>query len=196
MSRGDLPTREEVTRLLIAVRQGDRDAMDVLLPLVYNELRILARRQLARRQPGQTINTTALVHEAYLKLADPVAAGWQNRTHFMAVAATAMRQILIDHARRRAAKKRGVWARKVDFEEARLGVVSAQAEELLALDQALIALAEQGGRLSRVVEMRFFAGLSIDEMAEVLGVTDRTVKRDWRAARAFLYHTLTEQAPE
>ena len=195
MSRGDRPTRGEVTGLLAAVRGGDGDAMHQLLLAVYGELRVLARRQLARRRPGQTIDTTALVHEAYLKMAEP-SAGWADRTHFLAVAATAMRQVLVDAARRRAAKKRGVWARKVDLDAGRLAAVSAQAEELLALDQALTRLAALDQRLCRVVEMRFFVGLKVDEVAEVLGVTGRTVKRDWRAARAYLYQTLTGAAVE
>ncbi len=180
----------EVTRLLAALREGDGAAMDRLLPMVYAELRALARRQLGRRRPGQTLDTTALVHEAYLKLAAPAPEGFADRAHFMAVAAVAMRQVLVDHARRRTARKRGAGVRPLEFDEAHLGIVETQAEKLLALDEALQALARLDERQNRVVEMRFFTGLSLAEIAGVLKVTERTVKRDWRAARAFLHHLL------
>lgn len=185
-----MATQGEVTELLSAVRDGDSAAMDRLLSLLEGELRALARRQLGWRRPGQTLDTTALVNEAYLKLAGAEQPEWQDRTHFMAVAAIAMRQVLVDEARRRKAQKRGSEGRKVDLDLDLLGAVDVQAETLLALDQALRALAELDERQGRVVEMRFFGGLSGAEIAEVLGVTERTVKRDWRTARAFLHHVL------
>ncbi len=188
--RRTMATPGEVTQLLAALRDGDGEAMDRLLPLVYSELRSIARRHLGRRRPGQTLDTTALVNEAYLKLAGSTREGWRDRTHFLSVAAIAMRQVLVDDARRRVTQKRGAGAYKVDFDETRLGIVEAQAEKLLALDQALTALAKLDERQSRVVEMRFFAGLSVAEVGEVLGVTERTVKRDWRTARAYLQHLL------
>lgn len=163
--------------------------MDRLLPLVYDELRRLAQRQLNRRRAGETLNTTALVHETYLKLVDQSRAGWRDRVHFLAVAAVAMRHILVDYARRRVAKKRGGNARHFQLDEARLGVET-RVIEILALDEALTSLAALDERLSRVVEMRFFGGLSVDEIAAVLEVTDRTVKRDWRKAKALLYSAL------
>ena len=184
----------EVTLLLAALRGGDDQAMNRLLTLVYDELRQIARRQLGWRRPGQTLDTTALVHEAYLKMAPQ--GDWKDRTHFMSVAAIAMRQVLIDHARRRVTAKRGgAEGHQVDLDLERLGVIELQADKLLALDQALNALAQLDERQSRVVEMRFFTGLSNTEIAEVLKVTERTVKRDWRAARAYLRLQLGDTEP-
>lgn len=187
----------EITRLLAAARQGDASAMDRLMVLVYDELRAIAHRQLRRRRPGQTLDTTALVHEAYLKLVDPGGAAWQERHHFFAVAAVAIRHILVDAARRRAARKRGGEAVRVTFDSL-LPVrqdLSADAVDLLALDDALTSLAALNERLSRLVELRFFAGLTEEETAEVLGTSERTVRRDWRKARAFLFHALSGQVP-
>ncbi len=163
--------------------------MDQLFPLVYQEMRGMARQRLRRRRPGQTLDTTALVHEAYLKLIDQTQAQWGDRSHFLSVASIAMRHILVDYARRRMAQKRGGEDQQVVLDERHLGV-SARAEEILAIDQALSSLAELSERLSRLVELRFFGGLSVAETAEVLGTSERTVKRDWRKARAYLFRAL------
>ncbi len=167
--------------------------MDQLLPLVYGELHRLAHRRLAGRRPGQTLNTTALVHETYLKLIDRSRADWRDHNHFLAVAALAMRHILVDEARRWASKKRGGEVHKVPLEEGRVGAES-RATEILAIHEALTSLAALDERLGKMVELRFFGGLTIEEAAEVLGVTDRTVKRDWRRARAYLMQVLGERS--
>jgi len=188
------PTPGEVTQLLAAVRQGDGSAMDRLMTLVYDELRAVARRQLRRRRPGQTLDTTVLVHEAYLRLVDQAGASWQDRAHFLSVAGVAMRQILVDAARRRLAKKRGGEGVRISLDE--LGPdqggtdASRQAVEILDLDEALTSLAARNERLSRLVELRFFAGLTEEETAQTLGISERTVRRDWLKARAILLHTL------
>jgi RNA polymerase sigma factor (TIGR02999 family) len=175
----------DVTVLLRAAREGDREALDRLMPLVYDELRAMARRQIGREREGHTLHATALVHEAYFKLAG---GGFDasDRAHFLAIASRAMRQVLVDHARTRDAKKRGGgWARTTlgDADAA----VGFRPEEMIALDDAL---EELEARQRQVVEMRFFAGMEEKEIAEVLGVTDRTVRRDWVKARAWLYRTL------
>jgi RNA polymerase sigma factor (TIGR02999 family) len=168
--------------------------MDRLMTLVYDELRAVARRQLRRWSPGQTLDTTALVHEAYFKLVDQTSAAGQDRAHFLSVAGVAMRQILVDAARRRTAKKRGGEDLRISLDE--LGPspggpeVSLLAVEILDLDKALISLAARNERLSRLVELRFFAGLTEEETAEILGISERTVRRDWWKARAFLFHAL------
>lgn len=171
--------------------------MDRLMAVVYDELRAVARRQLRRRRPGQTLDTTALVHEAYLRLVDQAGSSWQDRTHFLSVAGIAMRQILVDAARRRTAKKRGEGLR-IPFDELRPGQggldAAGHAVEILALDEALTSLAARNERLSRLVELRFFAGLTEEETAQTLGTSERTVRRDWLKARAFLFHTLRDGA--
>lgn len=179
----------EVTELLAAWSEGDRGALERLLPLVESELRLIAHRHLRRERPGHTLQTTALVHEAYLRLVGQHATRWQNRAHFFGIAARLMRRILIDHARGVAAAKRGGGAVHVALDDAgELGW--ARAVELVALDDALEALARLDERKSRVVEMRFFGGLSVEEIAGVLGVHADTVTRDWRTARAFLRREL------
>ena len=186
---GSTPTGD-ITGLLAAARQGDGSATQRLMTLVYDELRAMARRQLRGRRPGQTITTTALVHEAYLKLVDQDGVPWQDRSHFFSVAALAMRHILVDSARRRVAKKRGGEDVRITLDEWRLGDgepdAEARAVEILAVDRALASLAALNERLSRLVELRFFAGLTEEETAEVMGTSERTVRRDWRKARAFL----------
>jgi RNA polymerase sigma factor (TIGR02999 family) len=180
----------QVTRLLDAWRQGDANAADELFALVYDELRALARRQLARLRPGQTLAPTALVHEAYLKFAERSAPAVVDRQHFLAVAARAMRLIVIDHSRRRRAQKRddggGGDARSTD--------AAARTEltpiDLIAMNDALEQLEALDARQARVVEMRFFGGLELKEIAALLDTSERTVKRDWQRARAFLYATL------
>jgi len=182
----------EITGLLAALQQGDHTAMDRLLPIVYGELRERAHRQLARHRPGDTLSTTALVHEAYLKLVDSSHQSYHDRIHFFAVASRAMRQILVDQARRHAAGKRSGTALSLDPEL--IGSVD-RADELIALDEALNELAALDERLATTVDLRFFGGLSVDEAAEVRGVSPRTIKRDWRKARAFLYQAIRGHAP-
>lgn len=178
-----------ITDLLKELGQGRREMVDRLFPLVYHELRRIASRALGPNRPDQTLGTTALVHEAYLKLVDQTHADWRDRVHFFAVAAMAMRQILVDHARQRAALKRGGARRRVSLDDASLSVED-QAEALLELDEALTKLARLDARLGRVVECRFFAGLTEEETAEALGVTARTVRRDWVKAKGLLYAEL------
>ena len=176
----------EITELLAAARGGDRAAGERLYAAVYQQLRAQARRQLGRNpRGGDTLSTTALVHEAYLRLAQPAAMAPQDRGHFFAIAATAMRQIAIDHARRRLARKRGAGVRPFTLDGLEPGR-GARSEEILAVDQALQRLEALDPRLGQLVELRFFAGLSMEQAAAALGVTDRTLRRDWRKACAFL----------
>jgi RNA polymerase sigma factor (TIGR02999 family) len=183
-----MPAEGDITALLTALRDGDRGALDRLFPLVYHELRDRAHRQLARHRPGDTLSTTALVHEAYLKLTDSAHQTYHDRVHFFAVASRAMRQILVDYARRSmAAKRSGGHAVSLDPDAL---ADPGRAEELLALDEALTQLEKVDERLARIVELRFFGGLSVEETADALGISPRTVKRDWRKARAFLYQTI------
>jgi RNA polymerase sigma factor (TIGR02999 family) len=179
----------ETTELLRAWARGDQAALEELTPRVYGELRRIARHFLRNEHPGQTIQTTALVHEAYLKLVDVNNVDWQHRAHFFAIAAQIMRHILLDRARRRVAAKRGGAAPKVNLDQV-ADVGSIRARELIALDDALTALADLDPRKARVVELRYFAGLSAGETAEVLKVSPDTVLRDWRMARAWLMSEL------
>ncbi|MGH7560896.1 MAG: sigma-70 family RNA polymerase sigma factor [Gemmatimonadales bacterium] len=183
-----MPAAGEITALLAALREGDRTALDRLFPLVYGELRERAHRQLAHRRPGDTLSTTALVHEGYLKLAGSSHQSYHDRIHFFAVASRAMRQILVDYARRATAAKRD-GGRAVSLEPDRIGDPG-RSEELLALDEALDSLERLDPRLARTVELRFFGGLSVEETADVMEVSPRTVKRDWRKARAFLFDAI------
>jgi len=182
----------DITRLLVSLREGDRDALNALLPIVYSELRAMAHRTAGPGRTDTSLNTTALVHEAYLKLHDQSSLTLQDRKHFFSVAAMAMRQIVIDQARRRSAQKRGGELRRVDLDSAELPAEGG-AEEILALDEALSRLSELDGRMARVVELRFYGGLSVEETAEVLDIDPRTVKRDWRKARAILYAALADR---
>jgi RNA polymerase sigma factor (TIGR02999 family) len=179
----------EITRLLRAHSAGDRDAFDRLVPLVYDRLRALARGQLARERPGQTLSPTGLVHEAYMQLVRETGVEWRDRSHFFAICARAMRRILVDYARRRTARKRG--GGRVDLPlDPETVAVEEQAEVLLAVDQALDRLAAFNDRLARLVECRYFAGMTEEETAETLGVSLRTVERDWPRARAWLQKEL------
>ena len=180
----------EITRWLESLRRGEAGSLDRVVALLYDELRTLARQRLRGERDDHTLDTTALVHEAYLKLVDQSRVEWRDRGHFFAVAATAMRQIVVDRARRRGAAKRGAGVRPALLDEEGPGV-GARAEEILALDQALGMLSSLSERMVKMVELRFFAGLSIEETAEALGVDSRTVNRDWRAARALLYRALS-----
>ena len=184
-----LPPKEEVTQLLIAYGQGDRQALDRLLPVVYSELHGIAARQMRRERADHTLNATALVHEVYLKLMDQNQISWQNRAHFFAIAARAMRQVLISYARKHNAEKRGGGTPNtlLDGKEIALGE---RADELIALDEALTRLAGFDERLAQVVEYRFFGGLTIEETAAVLDVSAMTIKRDWNKAKAWLSREL------
>lgn len=179
----------DVTQVLARVRAGDADAGQELLPLVYEELRQIARGQLARERKNHTLQATALLHEAWMKLGDMEGAQPKDRAHFMAIAARTMRQILVDHARRKKAGKRGEGWDRVTLNIA-LDQLEKDELDLVALDEALEQLAEQDARKARVVELRFFAGLSVAEVAEVLGVSTRTVEGDWFMARAWLRKSL------
>jgi RNA polymerase sigma factor (TIGR02999 family) len=186
---------DKVNQLLVEWSAGDQQALEKLLPLIYNELRHLAHNFLYRERPGHTLQTTALVHEAYLKLIDQRDARWQNRAHFFAIAAQAMRRILIDSARKHAAQKRGGPQEKLSLDEA--AEVSLESDtKLLALDEALNALAEIDPQQSRIVELRYFGGLTIEETAEVMNSSPATVKREWAMARAWLHQKLTENSLE
>jgi len=182
-----MPSAEcsETTQLLRAWASGDQDALGRLTPRVYGELRRIAGHFMRDERQGITIQTTALVHEAYLKLIDVSNVDWQHRAHFFAVSAQIMRHILLDRARRRVAAKRGGAAVRVNLDEV-ADIGSGRAREVIALDDALNALAKVDPRKARVVEMRFFAGLTVEETAAVLQVSSDTVKRDWRLARAWL----------
>lgn len=187
-----MDTSPDVTHLLIAWSDGDSDALERLMPLVYRELKRQAERRLRRERPGHTLEPTALVHEAYLKLIDQKQARWRNRAHFFAIAAQAMRRILVDHARARQAEKRGGdW--KLSFDEA-IDVSDDRASQMVALDDALKTLAELDPQKSRVVELKYFGGLSLEEIAEALEVSRATVIREWRMAKAWLYGELSKQA--
>lgn len=179
-----------ITELLAAAGRGEPDALDQVFALVYGELRRLAHRQIRHGVPGETIDTTALVHEAYLRLTRNQGLALRDRSHFFALSARSMRQILVDLARERTALKRGGGRPLEPLDEERIAVEE-RADEILGLDQALERLAAVDERLARLVELRFFAGLSVEEVAELLGVSDRTVKRDWRKARAFLHLEMT-----
>ncbi len=186
-----MPPSTEVTRLLAQCRAGDREVLSRLLPLVYEDLRELADRQLRRERQDHTLQATALVHEAYLRLVDQDAQNYENRAHFLALAATAMRRILVNHAIARRAEKRGGGAERVTLFEA-ASVFEERAEDLVALDEALDRLAAVDPQNSRIVELRFFAGLSADETAECLSLSLRTVERGWRFAKAWLRKEIGE----
>jgi RNA polymerase sigma factor (TIGR02999 family) len=179
----------EVTHLLLELRQGNKEAEGRLIPLVYNELRRIAAIHLRREAPDHSLQPTALVHEAYLRLTDIKEIDWQSRSHFFAVSATLMRRILVDHARAGKAHKRGNGWDAISLNEAILPSPE-RAPEILALDEALNKLATLDQRQSRIVELRFFAGMSEEEAGNALGISERTVKRDWRIAKAWLFKEL------
>lgn len=182
---------DETTDLFLAMRKGDSGALDRLMPRVYDELHRIARRELARRGRRVTLRTTGLIHEAYIKLVDQTEVRVDDRAHFFALAATAMRHIVIDHARARRTRKRGGEWRRVSFDDA-LPASEEKPDTLIALDRALERLGRFDERLPRVVECRFFAGLTIPETAAALGVSPRTVDRAWQKAKAWLYREIHE----
>jgi RNA polymerase sigma factor (TIGR02999 family) len=181
---------QNLTQLLHEWQQGDTGALDELTALVYDELRRIAHRYVRQERDGHTLETTALVHEAYVRLVGQQKIEWQNRAHFFAVMAQVMRHILIDHARRRHYAKRGGQLQRVSLDDASM-MTPARAAELVALDEALVELAKLDPRKGRVVELRYFGGLSLEETAAILDVSIMTVRRDWRAARAWLYQAVT-----
>lgn len=185
------PSSPDVTRLLVRWSNGDQTALDELLPLIHDELRQRARRYLRRENPGHTLQSTALVNEAYLRLIDQRQVQWQNRAHFFGIAAQLMRRILIDHARKAHYQKRGGGAIRVSLDET-AAVTEARAAELLAVEEALEKLTTLDARKGRLVELRFFGGLTEEEAAEVLGVSAPTAQREWRAAKAWLHRLLTK----
>jgi RNA polymerase sigma factor (TIGR02999 family) len=181
----------ELTQLLIDWSKGDRAALNKLMPLIEAELRRLAHRYMTRERAGHTLQTTALVNEAFLRLVNRKNLQWQNRAHFFGIAAQLMRTILVDHARSHASAKRGGGARKLELDEA-LVVSQQKASEVIALDDALKQLALLDSQQSRIVELRFFGGLTVEEAAEVLQVSPATIKREWSTAKAWLYHELAK----
>jgi RNA polymerase sigma-70 factor, ECF subfamily len=185
----------EITGLLAEMRGGNREAEARLIPLVYKELRRLADYYMRLERPDHTLQATALVHEAYIRLLETREVDWQNRAHFFAVAAQLMRRILVDHARGVRAEKRQGTRKRVQLESA-LVYCDEHSDELIDLDRALTQLAVWDPRQCRIVEMRFFGGLSVEETAEVLGISSRTVKRDWNVARAWLYSQLSKGKPD
>lgn len=186
-----MDARYDVTELLLEWRQGDADAMNRLVALVYDELRRIAQTQLAREDSGHTLSPTALVHEAYLRLVDTTRVRWRDRAHFFGVSAAVMRRVLVDHARRFRASKRGDGAVPLSLDE-NVIALEERADTLVALDEAVTRLALMDERLGRVVECRFFGGLTDDETAAVLGVTPRTVRRDWVKAKGWLSQELRQ----
>ncbi len=185
---------EGITQLLINWRNGDKTALDQLMPIVYEELRRLARGFMGRERNNHTLQTSALINEAYLKLVDQDETNWQNRAHFFAVAAQIMRHILVDHARSYGYEKRGAGAQRVSLDDAKV-FSEERAGELVALDDALTDLAAVDPRKSRLVELRFFGGLNIDETAEVMDLSPTTVQREWRAAKAWLQRFIKGENP-
>jgi RNA polymerase sigma factor (TIGR02999 family) len=189
--RQDQP--HQITELLAEWSDGNQSALDELYPLVYDELHRLARRYMSRERKGHTLQTTALINEAYVRLVDQKNVHWANRSHFFAISAQIMRRILIDHARRHAYAKRGGGAQQVSLEDVAV-ITPSLGSELMRLDEALKSLAEMDPRRSQVVELRYFGGLSNEEIAGVLNVSENTVTRDWNMARAWLYQQLTGSA--
>ena len=184
------PSLHEVTQLLQSWSEGNQEALDKLVPLVHAELHRLARHYMSNERPGHTLQTTELVNEAYVRLIDWKNVRWQNRAHFFGVAAQIMRRILVDFARSRASAKKGGGTQYVSLSEA-MTISPERGEDLIALDDALESLAELDSRKSRIVELRFFGGLSVEETAEVLKISARTVMRDWGLAQAWLYRELS-----
>jgi RNA polymerase sigma factor (TIGR02999 family) len=191
MKATGMGAERDVTDLLLDIPEGGPHAIDRLLPLVYDELRQIAHRLLLRENSGHTLTTTALVHESYLRLVDQRRVAWADRAHFFAVAAVAMRRILVDYARRQRASKRGGGNRPLPLDDA-VALADERAQEMLALDDALIRLAALNERLARVVECRFFGGLTTEETAAALAVTPRTIERDWAKAKSWLYQELRD----
>ena len=190
-----MPEQHDVTRALLDAADGDRTAQDLLWQLTYEELHRIARAHLRRESPHHTLSATSLVHEAYLRLVDQTRVSWQNRSHFFGVASQACRRVLVDHARQRLAQKRGGGAVAVTLNE-QLALTEDRTEEILAVNRALERLATVDERLCRLVEYRYFGGLSEEETAEVLELSTRTVRREWAKAKGWLYQELQGGGPE
>ena len=188
-----MPAPGQVTQWLTRLREGDDDALEHLVPLLYDELRLMARRQLRNERPGHTLNPTALVNEVYLKLAGQRQIEARHRTQFMAVASNTMRRILVDYARTKKRLKRGGGQQPVSLDEAEAFLTDQEADEVLALDEALGRLAALHERACQVVQYRFYSGLTLDETADVLGVSAKTVQRDWLTARAWLRNEVAQE---
>jgi len=188
-----MDTSPDITQLLLAWSDGDREALEKLTPLVYRELKKLAESYMRRERAGHSLQPTALAHEAYIKLIDQQNVQWQNRAHFFGIAAQAMRRILVDHARARLAGKRGSGGAVVSLDEA-VDVSDQRADQLIALDEALKRLAELDPKRGRVVELKYFGGMTLEETAEVLGVSRAKVIREWRMAKAWLYGELSKES--
>ena len=182
----------EITQLLLAWGKGDQTALDELIPLVYAELRKLAKNYMRRQRPGHTLQTTALVNEAYLRLIDSSRVNWQNRTHFFAISAQLMRRVLVDFARAKNSLKRGGERIQVTLDE-RIEAASEDVTDLVALDEALQKLAEMNERQAKIVELRYFGGLSEEEIGETLQISTRTVRRDWNIAKAWLFRAIKNE---
>jgi RNA polymerase sigma-70 factor (ECF subfamily) len=191
----EIPAKTDVTELLLSWSNGDSSALDRLVPLVHQELRRLARHYMAQERPGHTLQATALVNEAYLRLVDVNRVRWQNRAHFFAVAAQMMRRILVEFARSRARLKRGGDPQQVMLESVPQ-IVDEKSPDLVALDAALSELAKVDARMSQVVELRFFGGLTVEETAEALSVSPETVMREWKTAKVWLLRQVTESATD
>ena len=186
---------QEVTNLLLAWRQGKQEALDKLTPVIYEELRQQAHRYMQREQKGHLLQTTALINETYIRLLEGSKVSWENRAHFLAVTARMMRRILVDYARSNRRQKRGGWMEEISLDQNQIPSIGRD-PDLVALDNSLKALADEDDRVSRVVELRFFGGLSVKETAEVLGISRKTVIRDWNLAKAWLARELSEPAGE
>jgi len=181
----------EVTRILAAIERGDARAVDELLPAVYDELRCLAAWKLSQERPGQTLQATALVHEAYIRLVEAEARDWKSRTHFFSAAAEAMRRILIENARRRKSLKRGGGHQKVDIDDAQLAIEE-PSENLIALDEAMVKLADEDPVKAKLVELRYFTGLTIEQAAKILEISRATANRYWSYAQAWLFYEINK----
>ncbi|MHC4328836.1 MAG: sigma-70 family RNA polymerase sigma factor [Planctomycetota bacterium] len=182
----------DVTRILNAIEQGDAKAADKLLPLIYEELRLLAAQKMSRESPGQTLQATALVHEAYLRLVGAEVRNWDNRGHFFAAAAEAMRRILVDNARRKRSMKRGGHRQKMNLSDAFV-VIEEPKEDILAVNEALDKLAGEDQKLAEVIKLRYFAGLTLDQIATIMGIGRRTADRYWALGRAWLYQEIIQE---
>ncbi|UCD52294.1 MAG: sigma-70 family RNA polymerase sigma factor [Phycisphaerales bacterium] len=181
----------DVTRILNTIERGERKAAEELLPLVYEELRLLAAQKLSHEPPGQTLQATALVHEAYIRLVGDEAQSWNSRGHFFAAAAEAMRRILVENARRKQSGKRGGHLKKVDFDNVK-AIAELCSDDVIALDEALAGLSEEDHVTAELVKMRYFAGLTLEQTARALGISPRTADRCWAYAKAWLYHEIRE----
>jgi RNA polymerase sigma factor (TIGR02999 family) len=185
---------QQITRLLLAWREGEPSALDRLMPMVYEELRRLASAYMRRQRPGHSLQTVDLVNEAYMRLVDSSRVNWQDRNHFYAIASQIMRRLLVDSARKRNSQKRGGGHAQITLDD-NLEIAGGSGTDLVALDEAMKRLAVLNPRQSRIIELRYFGGLTEEETAEVLGVSSRTIRRDWTIARAWLFRELTGSSP-